>query len=488
MTQRRERMGGTLVVAYGSTLVGQAANQGFFLLIFGVLPAFEVGIYSWAAAIAMIFTYVLEAGLAVYLVGELSNRHRRLGSILGLIAATRLPVLAAGLLLVGIWRAVGHPSALESLSLTLVGLSFVGQMFDVGVTSWFQVMQRQKALNIAGCLLPLSRLVGALCLWKTGLLSLSSILWLTLGTQLANTVGFIVWAIAVERASPPPAAGGSEVGGIGELLEGFMKRGAHLTLMYALIAAKSRLDWILVSIFLSKEALANYALANKLVEVAMLLAAIWAKTSFPWVSHTGSSRAAMAPSLALLRRLFPIMGMAVAVVASFWAVPVIGLLFGSKYSQADLPIRLMAPLLGIFMANQYIFYTVLAGKLEKQYIWVVGLSTVLQFALNLWLLPVIGIAAAAIGMLAMGLSLHVGQIVLLVRNGVLEAPEVARQEVFLGLVTLSLGLMGYFHAGALAGSAVGLALVAVLAWSVVLRKGDARTMGTWLQGRLPWPC
>jgi O-antigen/teichoic acid export membrane protein len=486
MTQRRERMGGVLVVAYGSALVGQAASQAFYLLIFGVLPAFEVGIYSWAAAIAMIFTYVLEGGLAVYMVGELSSRHRRLGSILGVIAATRLPVLAAGLLLVGLWEAFGHPSPLESLSLILVGLSFVGQMFDVAITSWFQVMQRQKALNIAGCLLPLARLIGVLCLWKIGRLSLPAILWLTLATQIANTAGFIAWAFVVERGRAASAT--PERDGFGELLRGFMKRGAHLTLMYALIAAQSRLDWILVSIFLSKEALANYALANKLVEVAMLLAAIWAKTSFPWVSHTGSGKAEMEPSLALLRRLFPIMGMVVAVVASFWAIPVLGLLYGSKYAHAELPIRIMAPLLGIFMANQYIFYTVLAGKLERRYIWVVGLATLLQFALNLWLLPVIGIAAAAIGMIAMGLALHVGQIVLLVRNGALQAPEVARQEMFLGVVTLSLGLLVFFHVGALAGSVVGLVLVAVLAWGIVLRKGDARTLGTWLQRRLPRPC
>jgi O-antigen/teichoic acid export membrane protein len=303
---------------------------------------------------------------------------------------------------------------------------------------------------------------------------------------MANTIGFVVWAFVVERGRVASEA--PERDGFGELLGGFMKRGVHLTLMYALIAAQSRLDWILVSLFLSKEALANYALANKIVEVAMLLAAIWAKTSFPWVSHTGSGRAEMEPSLALLRRLFPVMAMVAAVVASFWAIPAIGLLFGSKYAQAELPIRLMTPLLGIFMANQYIFYTVLAGKLEKQYIWVVGLSTGLQFVLNLWLLPVIGIAGAAIGMLAMGLSLHAGQIVLLVRKGALGANEVTRQEVFLGLVTVSLGLFGYFRAGAVVGTVLSLALLAGLAWGVLLRKGDTRTLGAWMLRRISRPC
>jgi O-antigen/teichoic acid export membrane protein len=269
-----------------------------------------------------------------------------------------------------------------------------------------------------------------------------------------------------------------------DLLRSFLKRGKHLTLMYALIAAQSRLDWILVSIFLSKEALANYALANKVVEAGMLLAGIWARTSFPWVSQTGARKEDLKASLALLRRLFPIAGMVAAVVASIWAVPTMHLLFGHKYAQAELPIRVMAPLIGIFMANQYIFYSVLAGKLEKPYLWVVGLSTTLQVALNLGLLSTIGILAAAIGMVAMGISLHVGQIVLLVRNGMLEKPEVARQEVFMGLATLFLGILVYLRVGAWQGTVLGLGLVGILAWIVVLRSGDTRTLGSWLRRRL----
>jgi O-antigen/teichoic acid export membrane protein len=243
-----------------------------------------------------------------------------------------------------------------------------------------------------------------------------------------------------------------------------------------------------VSIFLSKEALANYALANKVVEFGMLLAAIWARTSFPWVSQTGSRMEELRPRLALLRRLFPIMGMVVALVGSFWAIPTMHLIFGAKYALAELPIRIMAPLLGVFMANQYVVYSVLAGKLERKYVWIVGLSTCLQLALNLSLLPLIGISGAAVGMIGMGLALHVGQIVLLVKSGMLAAFEAARQEAFIGLATLSLGLLVYLRVGALLGSTLGLALVALLAFGIVLQRGDTAAIGTWLRRRQTEEC
>jgi hypothetical protein len=87
-------------------------------------------------------------------------------------------------------------------------------------------------------------------------------------------------------------------------------------------------------------------------------------------------------------------------------------------------------------------------------------------------------------MVAMGISLHVGQIVLLVKNGVLEGYEVARQEVFIGLATLFLGILVYLRMGAWQGSVLGLGLVGILAWAVVLRSGDTRTLGMWLRRRL----
>ena len=477
----REKMGHVLMVAYVSTAAGQVANQLFFFLIYGLLPTADVGIYSWAAALAMVYTYVLDLGLAPFLVGELSKAKYGLRSVLGVIALARLPVLVLGLAILLLWRSLAHPTGAEFGALTLVGLSFVVQLFDVALASWFQVWQRQNLLNLAGCVLPGSRLLGAVILRATGHLSLSSILWLTVLTQLAYSLGFVLWASAIDRRDLELGGTRDHGAKLRDLLGSFWLRGPKLTLMYTMVAIQGRLDWILVAVFLSKEALANYSLANKVVEVAMLFAAIWARSSFPWLSLAGDQAEALRPRLALLRRSFLLFAAAAALVAAVWAVPVIHHFWHEKYAQADLPIRIMAPLIALFMANQLFLYWILAARRESEYTLVVLGATLLQVGLNVGLLRVIGLSAAAYGMLGMGIVIHVGQMRLLVRHGMLTWAAAARQEAFLAASAAILCLGVYFGVGPWKATAIEGGCIAALAGAFLLERGDARLVGNWIR-------
>jgi O-antigen/teichoic acid export membrane protein len=482
MTPIRERMGITLLVAYLSTGLGQILNQAFFFLILRSLTVQSVGSYSWAVAIATIYAYVMDFGLAVFLVGELSKTHYRLRTVVQLILFSRAPLVVLGCIGLLIWAQLTHPTSEEFWTLTLVTLTYVIQLIDVGLIPWFQVRQRQNAVNLVAMLVPLGRLVGiAVPLLIGQSLRLPNVVAVLLVTQMAGTAGLFVLARSETRMRPEaPTEAGVD---LGKLFRGYWDRGRGLAVMYSLNILQARLDWILVSAFISKVALANYSLANKIIEMAMLVAGIWARTSFPWQSRHDAAEIKLRARLVLLRRLFVVASGVLTVVLFFWSVPLVNLFFGAKYLAAELSIRLMTLGTMVFMLNQFLFYMVLGLKKEGPYTLVILAATVAQVLVDSLLLPRIGISGAAIGMMVMGGCMHLGQIILLKRNGSLDGTEILHLEVFLGGLTGSLILAWWCGIGVVAGTCVALILVVVAGGKLVLRPDDRAQIRDWLMAR-----
>ena len=132
-----------------------------------------------------------------------------------------------------------------------------------------------------------------------------------------------------------------------------------------------------------------------------------------------------------MRRVFVICSILLCVGLFFWTPTLVQGFFGNKYVGAETTIRLMALISGIFMLNQYLLYSVLANKLEKNYTWYIFIATLIQISVDLALIPRLGIIGAALGMLVIGIILHLGQVGLLWRQDILERSEVLRLELFL---------------------------------------------------------
>jgi O-antigen/teichoic acid export membrane protein len=251
--------------------------------------------------------------------------------------------------------------------------------------------------------------------------------------------------------------------------------------MYAIIAVQARFDWVLVSAFLSKVALANYSVANKLIEVSMLLAGIWARASFPWISRINADAPELRVRLALLRRLFVVVSMVSACIAGFCATPGLHLVIGDKYAGADLPTRIMAPLTGIFMLNQYFIYLILARNLEKSYTTILSVATILQIGVDLLLIHIYGIAGAAWGMVAMGICLHIGQMWILRRDPNYTPGEMSRQAVFTFGLTAILAVLVCLRVAPILGTLVGMTGVLVLGATLVMRPEDWAQIVCWMR-------
>jgi len=461
-----------VLLAYVSAGISQIANQAYVLLVFRCLPIESVGLYSWAIAIATISTYAMDFGLPAFLMGELSERRYRLRAVMQVILLTRALALVLGVVGIAVWMSLSHPRPAEAIAVGMVTLSYTIQLVDGGLAPWFQVRQQQNALNTIGLVLPLGRLLGIgipLSLaWKV---DLTYVVVVMVAAQVVSTAGFVTFAANAARRTPPePGTDGARV-----MLRHFRERGPRLTAMYGLMVLQARLDWLMVSAILSKVALANYSLANRVIEFGMLLAGVLARTSFPWRSRADANDQGLRAQLAIMQRLFAWFSALLGVGLFFWVPPLVSLFFGDKYEGAATATRLMTLASPLFMLNQYLFYMLLVRRQERSYTYLIFMTTALQAVVNLALLPRIGIAGAALGMLVTGVSLHAGQLVLLVRDKALQVGEALRLEVFLfgsAAVVTSLWLIG---TGAAMGTSVALAAVVVLG-AVLMLETEERPM------------
>jgi O-antigen/teichoic acid export membrane protein len=418
----------TVLVAYATVGLGQAASLVYFFLVFRSLSIEDAGVYSWAIAVASIYSYVMDVGLVPFLVGELSAHSYGLRHVMAVISILRFPVLALSWLLLKAWSWAAGLSDLESLVLGFILVSYILQMFDLGIVSWLQVRQRQNAANLLTMSVSLVRLGGvllAICLSYP--VTLWYIVRLAIVVQVLSTTSFIVLAVCDARGVERDSSGLGTL----HMLGRFWRRGPKLTLTYLLIALQNRLDWLLVAGILSKAALANYSIANKLLEFPMLLAGTAARTTFPWLSRPEASEDYARSRLELWRRVFTFCSGLLCGSLFFWLPTVVRLFVGSKYAGAETAIELMILGGSVFMLNQYLFYSLLARELEHDYAWLLLAATFLQVVVDLAAMPSLGVLGAVLGMLVMGTILHAGQTGLLIRRRVMERIEVVRVEVFL---------------------------------------------------------
>ncbi len=427
----RERIGLTLFVAYLSVGLSQVATQIFFLLVFRLLPVEAVGIYTLAIAVATLYAYVMDLGLTTFLVGELSQHSYRLATVVWAVVIVRLPVAVLGGLGIQVWAWLVRPAFADYQIMVLVALSYFLQLLELSAISWLQVQQQQIAVNLLSVVMPTGRLLGMLFLYWTGYeATLLYVGWLVFLTQSLSALCFLV--VVLMSNSPAIVKIGAPLQDeLRQLLQGFWLRGRKLTVMYAFVALQARADWLLVSGLLSKVALANYSLGNKVLELAMLLAGVGARTTFPWLSRTDAGDSFLRSRLALIRRGFILLSVLVCIGLFYWSPVLITLLLGNKYEEADLVVKVLTLGGAIFMLNQYLFYTVLAEKLEREYGWIVVAATFVQFTADIFLIPRLGLLGAALGLLGMGITLHVGQLGLLMRQAILDFAEVIRLEIFM---------------------------------------------------------
>ncbi|MFH0808990.1 MAG: oligosaccharide flippase family protein [Pseudomonadota bacterium] len=432
---RRERYSTTLSAAYLVTGPAQLLEMLFYYFLFRLLAVEEVGFYSWVMAVMTFFGLSLDLGMRQVLVREFATGEIALGQAVRGVGLTRLPMIVLGLIALQLWWFLARPPAETYWVMALAGFLQILLCAQTVFLAWLRAHQRQNMANIIEATGSLGRFLVAVVL--LALCGLHSLLYLLGGLALVRCLSVAMGALAAYRTKPqtPPVPTRTR-----SLLSRMWKVGAVFAILGVVSQTQARLDWLLVSSLASTAALANYALANKLYEILLLLIGISFSTIYPWLCQATATEGVEA-KLSLLMRLTVLGGTTAALSLLFLAPPALRLLFGHKYIAAEPVVRLMMLAASLIAPCALSYFLLIARGLEVQIVSVSLVAMAGQIVTDLLLIPRLGALGAAGGMIALLLVVEAGYMLLVYRKQLMSASEVVRVLLFTNLMPVVAALL-----------------------------------------------
>jgi len=423
------RTGRTLRTVYVASALALAGNQAFTLLLFYLLLPYQVGLINWGTATAALVFYVLEGGVETAVVIAAKQEAVSLRTMVWVIGGFRLvaaviATLAWGAALLAHWL---HP--LEANVLLLVGAGSLIRIFQTPFSAALQVRDRQATVAIISMIPVGFRLGGLGLLWAIGGLRIASVL---IASLIGDVAGLVAIFLAVRGVSDSSEGGMS----VRQLTRSIGRAAPLLTASQAILMAQSRMDWLLVAALASYAALANYAIANKAVELLVLAGGLFGRTALPWFV-AGWERRNLLLTVRWLIALVTLASLGLALAG--W--PLVHLVFREKYagSAPIIPIlAILGPPLVLFQVGQF---AALARKHTLDVVVAGGTAVFAQLVVDVLTIPSMGLLGAALGMCAFaGLSFPIMLLLTWRRGTIVTRPAI---EIAAGGAALPLAYLAW---------------------------------------------
>lgn len=379
----------------GWMLLGQGCGYGLKLLYFIVLArllgVLDYGIVVGAFSLVMLVAQYSRLGMGTVLLRYVSGSHSRFATYWGniLMATT----ITSGILILLLRLAAYHildPASAGIVLATAVGSVFCEQL-TTSATQAFQAHQNMRMASVLGQLVPMFRALSAIGM-LLALHHTTAKVW-AVASMTASAIAAIVALIAVTarlgwpRFSP-------------HLVFKHLGEGAEYSFAASTVAAYNDLDKAILSHYGMSVANGIYGLAYRVVDVGSVpLASIQlaAEPRLFQLAETGADA-----TIRLGRRLLwhGILVSSASTLGMFILAPVIPLVTGKGFEEAILALRWLC-LIPIFRSVHQITGSVLTSLGLQRYRTVTQITAVvLNFGLNVWLIPEYGWHGAAWASLA----------------------------------------------------------------------------------------
>ncbi len=419
-------VGSTVRRVYAASGLALAGNQAFTLLLFIVLPAAQAGLINWGTAVCALVFYVLDAGIETAVVIAAKRQAVQLRTMVAVVSSFRG---AAALIAITAWSLgvlSGRLGQAESVVLLLVGASNLVRLFQTPFSAALQVRDRQADAAFINVIPIAIRLLGLGALGLLGAISINAILVVSL---VGDAVGLAIMAAAASALGGPRES----VVSTRVLARSLLGAAPMITASQAVVIAQNRIDWLLVAALASYAALANYALANKAVEIIVLAGSIFGRAALPWFVEGWASRD-IGPTVRYLIAITTAGGLILA-----WAGwPVLHLVTGDKYTGAAPMIPILAALGPALVLFQVVQFAVVGQGAARLVVISGGAALFAQIATDLYAIPRFGAFGATFGMCAFALISLPGLLALAHRKAILRGRPAL--ELLLGGALLPAGL------------------------------------------------
>ncbi len=458
----------TVSMAYIASVVSRGFELTFFYLLFKYFAVDVVGTYSWLVAISSFVALLLDMGISQSLIRSFSNKTISLDQAIRNSLFLRMPAVVVLIVIMTIWYKLYHPEYELLMACFLVGIIQVVFAGEILLLSWLKSNEQQVAANIIAALEPIGRTVilAILIQYGTDKLHLTALFFLILCVHLAILSILIAF---VNKKYNVAIVKTKDVRWLPE------RQLISSSLIFGLIGictvSQNRLDWLLVSSFISKAELATYSLANKIYEMYLTLFSIAITTVYPWLCKTDVSLERKL-KIDLVIILINCAGITLTTILSLYLPDLLFSIWGTKYASSNDMIRLLMIGAAFSVLISTVYYMLISSHREMAIIHVMVIATVAQLLTNLASIPRFGAYGAVVGMLVLIAVTALGFAYIVYRHKLEYADVVRRLGLFLLFLVVIVAFLWIFRVGMVIGSLIITAIAASTTYSIVMNPDE----------------
>jgi len=438
ISENEEGFKKTVSVAYILAILAQISEILFFFVLYKFFSVEVVGFFGWAMAIATFFSFSLDLGLSQTLIRGFSQAQLDLKRVAISSFVLRLPIIIAALIVFQVWLVYYDPPREQCWMVFWVGMIQILIMGERICQSWLRANSRQITANIIAMLGSIGRLGAALILIY--FLNVLSVMYLFIAIFFVHIMIFpsalFVTYYGYCKVSMATSFNLLEIKATIEKLW-------VPSLIFALIGffsvIQNRLDWLMVSGFVSKIELANYSLANKGYEVILMFIGVALITAYPWMCKDNPSQSFQTRLNAYLN-LVICLGVTCSLVAALYMPATLEFLWGAKYEAANTMVQLLMLGAAFSVISGVLYHLLISKRLEKKILPVTIIATGFQILFNSIFIPKLGGFGATIGMLTLIVVTTVGLFWVVHREKIMTFSQLNRLLVFLVIMLLLAGV------------------------------------------------
>ena len=380
-------------------LVSKFASLALIAVLAREEGAAALGVLVFALAWCEIATSLIEMGFDAYFLRRVARDRTELDrcffNVLTLKLVRAVPVIAVSSLLV--WL-LGYDEATRTAVYVLTAALLLDTL-SYTIFAAFNAVERAELIGVA---LATQRILTA-GLGVAALLAGYGVVVVTVMYAVGSATGFVMALallarhVRLPRLQLPRAA-----------RRDLRRRSLPFATQELLSAGIARIDFLLLSALATPTVVGHYGAAYRLLEATLFISAALQGAFAAMYTYLDDRsdptiRTVFQRSIKLSLALLVPSGITLVVLAS----PLLKLLFGESFTQAEAALRLLGPtvvVLGIVLLST----TLISSRLDPRSLALYfGLALVVNVALNLLLIPPLGAAGAALGMLVTELVIAV---------------------------------------------------------------------------------
>ncbi len=382
------RILGNFLALGGAQLVTMATGIITAVVLARALGPAVYGIIGFGVAVLSYFGLLVNMGMDVHGVREISRRPEFGNHLVGMIISTR--IVFAAVLYAALVAAAPLFGWSEEVRNVLM-IQGVG-MFGVALTLDFYYQAEQR-MAVAALRQGGAAIIGAIAV--VALIKTPFDIYKAAAVPVAVQVASALVLLIFFRATRP-----SQIAAEGAPARGqFIRRAAPVALITVLGTIYINMDIVILGYLVPEHQVGLYVAASRVAMIGVVFQNLAHSAFFPALSQAYGDDAEAAAAAANHARSVSYFGGAVGGAGMLLAPAIVAILFGASYAEA-------APALTILMANVLAFHLgaaygtpILAWQCDKPYMVILGAGAGANIALNLILIPVYGIEGAAIATL-----------------------------------------------------------------------------------------